>query len=340
MDSNSNTNNDVEFERVLEMSRQEYNSNLETNFEYEVEQAIQESKDIYNSNMTIPEQDIIDNFGDPCEEEEEFIEDEENNTFTINVLPLSTYPWDDRIVDYLETSNTFIGTQELLNQITQKNLFELSDLITFKFNETYALTPHDFIIGNDCYIPSKLFNDLGLNIDDNNNQRKVDIEFIPNIEKGTKIILQTNDEHFMKILDQKKLCDENIPDKYKVLTQGQSLRFYSSDLIDFIDFTCISTNNQATIKITDTDLEVDLMISDELAQKLKEQREEKERLDEKERLNKMIQNLNKTSHIEKKIESSGIKLGNNESYTPTNKLSTDELRERRLKFLEKKVSQI
>lgn len=312
----SNITNDDEFERILEMSRQEFNTQNEYDFENEIETALQESKTLFNSNLSIPEKDIIDNIGEPVEEEEDY---DANYIFKINVLPLSVYPWDDDIIDYLETSNTFIGTKYLLGQITQKNLFEHSELLAFKFNDKNVLTPHDFIISDDCYIPSRIFNELGLTLDDTKETRQINIEFINNIEKGTKIILRTNDKHFVDIKDQKKLCDENVENKFKVITQGQTISFYSSDLLDFINFECIHTNNNGTIKITETDLEVEFVLTDELIKKLNDEKEKAEQI----RMKKMIENIN---------ESSSAPSSDN---TPQfEQLTKEELRERRLKYFQ------
>lgn len=340
MDSNTDSQfNDDDIQKVIEKSKNEYVEMTNDKFIEQIQEAIKKSKEEFEENLSNLEKDQIDNFGIPSPKLTYMSgsDNEENNfNIEIKILPLSMYPWDDNIVDYLETTNNFIGTQDILNELNKNNLLEDINIISFKFDDSNILPVHKFIIGDTCFIPSNIYNDLHkkklIKYNDNSDSF-IDISFMnKDYDIGTSVIFETKNIDFIKIKDQKKLCEDNIIGKIKIINVDQKFYFFSKELNNYIEFVCKDTNTGRVIIITDTDLEINMTINDKVLKDYLQEMKEVESYMKESKLPKKNNNLNEKSTKEIAYDSKKLL---DETNTTKISLSTSELRQRRVDFFNK-----
>ena len=339
MDSNTESQFNDDIQKVIEESRTEYVEMTNDKFVEQIQEAIKKSKEEFDENLSNFEKDQIDNFGAPSPDLTNMSDsdDEENNfNIKIKILPLSMYPWDDNIVDYLETTNNFIGTQDILNELNKNNLLEDTNIISFKFDDSNILSVHEFIIGDTCFIPSNIYNDLYkknvIKYDDNKDSF-IDISFMSKeYDVGTSVIFETKNIDFIKIKDQKKLCEENIIGKIKIINIDQKFYFFSKELSNYIEFVCKDTNTGRAIIITDTDLEINMTINEKVLKDYLQEMKEVESYMEESKLPKKNNNLNEQTTKETAYNSKNVL---DETNNTKISLSASELRQRRVNFFNK-----
>ena len=346
MDSNTETQFSNDIEEAIKLSKNEYVEMTNDKFNEQIQEAINKSKEEFNNNLSNIELDHIDNYGEqsslPSPDLTNISDSEDEKTdynIKIKVLPLSMYPWDDNIVSYLETTNNFIGTQDILKELNRNNLLENTNIISFKFDDSNILSIHEFIIGDTCFIPSNIFNDLhkknAITYDDKQDSY-LNITFInKEFDIGSSVIFETKNIDFIKIKDQKKLCEENIIGKIKIINIEQKFYFFSKELNNYIEFVCKNTNTGRAIIITDTDLEITMTINETVL------KEYQNKMKELESHNKEKNNNSNNTDIksdEKKLYNSKNILDDSDNRKVS--LSTSELRQRRVNFYSKKITTV
>ena len=339
MNSNTESQFNDDIQKVIEKSKNEYIEITNDKFDKQIEEAIKKSKEEFEENLSNFEKDQIDNFGTPSLDSINISDsdDEENNfNIKIKILPLSMYPWDDNIVDYLETTNNFIGTKDILNELNKNNLLEDTNIISFKFDDSNILSVYEFIIGDTCFIPSNIYNDLHeKNIIKYNDNRDsfIDISFMTKeYDVGTSVIFETNNIDFIKIKDQKKLCEDNIIDKIKIINVNQKFYFFSKELSNYIEFVCKDTNTGRAIIITNTDLEINMTINEKVLKNYLQEMKEVESYMKESKLPKNNDNLNEKNTKEIVYNSKNVL---DETNTTKISFSSSELRRRRVNFFNK-----
>lgn len=353
MNSNTESQFSNDIEEAIKLSKSEYDEMTNDKFNEQIQKAINKSKEEFNNNLSNIELDQIDNFGESSLLSSSYLrnisdsedEDEESDyNIKIKILPLSMYPWDDNIVDYLETTNNFIGTQDILKELNRNNLLENTNIISFKFDDSNILSIHEFIIGDTCFIPSNIFNDLhkkNIITYDDKQDSYLNITFMnKKFDVGSSVIFETKNIDFIKIKDQKKLCEENIIEKIKIINIGQKFYFFSKELNNYIEFICKNTNTGREIIITDTDLEITMTINETVLKEYHDKIKELESHNKEKNNNSTCDNPNNKviKSDEKKLYNSKNILDDSDNRKVS--ISASELRQRRVKFYNKKITTV